>query len=391
MQLRFFLLIGFLALAIFAVAADDPPPQFEAEKRNGDTVKGALQNATIRLKTPYGTQDIEARVIQRLTFTPRDTPGGRDVVELMDGERTRGQVVTDPIVIGTTSVSPSEVREMRTLREEKVGLLAIVIALLTLSAMEIVLGIDNIIFLSILAGKLPEEQQPRARRLGLFFALATRILLLLSLSWMLSLTDPIFIIPDLPYFHDPEAREVSWRDVILLAGGLFLIYKSVKEMHEKLEQARSDRLETARAIGALNGPDGGASSQAPRPTKVPSFASVLIQIAILDIVFSLDSVITAVGMVDQVWVMIVAMVIAMGVMLLSAKGIGDFVQRHPTIKVLALAFLILIGVMLVAESLGQHIDKGYIYFAMAFAVVMEMINLRLRKKPAEPSAEKVTV
>ena len=201
--------------------------------------------------------------------------------------------------------------------------------------MEIVLGIDNIIFLTIVAGKLPEEQQPRARRLGLMLALGTRIVLLLFLSFLLGLTDPLFTIPDLPYFHDLEAREVSWRDLILLAGGLFLIYKSVKEMHEKLEAARTDREKAAETIGGANGP--GATPKAP---KVPSFASILVQIAILDIVFSLDSVITAVGMVDQVWVMIVAMTIAMGVMLISAKGIGDFVHRHPTIKVLALAFLI---------------------------------------------------
>jgi predicted tellurium resistance membrane protein TerC len=234
--------------------------------------------------------------------------------------------------------------------------------------MEIVLGIDNIIFLAIVAGKLPEAQQPKARRIGLFAALGTRILLLLSLSFLLGLTKPVFTIPDLPFFHDLEAREVSLRDLILLAGGLFLLYKSVKEMHEKLEAARSPHESAAKA------------------PKAATFGGVLLQIAVLDIVFSLDSVITAVGMVDQVWVMIVAMVIAMVVMMVFANSISDFVGRHPTIKVLALAFLILIGVLLVAESLGQHIDKGYIYFAMAFAVGIEMINMRIRRpKPAPPS------
>ena len=384
MQLRAYFLIGLLGLAIFALAADDPPPEFQIETRNGETATGPLQNPTIRLKTPYGTHDIDPRSIQRVTFSPRDTPGGRDVVEFTDRERTHGEVITNPIVVGNSSLSPADLREMNARREQKIGLVALIIALVTLSAMEIVLGIDNIIFLTIVAGKLPEEQQPRARRLGLMLALGTRIVLLLFLSFLLGLTDPLFTIPDLPYFHDLEAREVSWRDLILLAGGLFLIYKSVKEMHEKLEAARTDREKAAESITGTNGP--GATPKAP---KVPSFASILIQIAILDIVFSLDSVITAVGMVDQVWVMIVAMTIAMGVMLISAKSIGDFVHRHPTIKVLALAFLILIGVMLVAESLGQHIDKGYIYFAMAFAVIIEMINLRVRRKP--PSPVKVTV
>ena len=389
MRLRAVLILGLTGLALFAVAADDAPPQFRVELRDGDPVTGPLQNSTIKLETSFGSQEVNARSIQRLTFTPRDTPGGRDVVELTDRERLHGRVVTDPIQVGSTSLSPAAIRVMDAQREEQLGLVALIVALITLSAMEIVLGIDNIIFLTILAGKLPEEQQPRARRLGLMFALATRILLLLFVSWLLRLTWPLFTIPAIPYFHDLESREVSGRDLILLAGGLFLIYKAVKEMHERLEAARSDRAETARRIGQAVGATPAPGEGPAR--KAPSFTSVIIQIALLDIVFSFDSVITAVGMVDQVWVMIVAMVIAMGVMLLAAKGIGDFVHRHPTIKVLALAFLILIGVMLVAESLGQHIDKGYIYFAMAFAVVIEMINLRLRKKPEAPSAEKVTV
>jgi predicted tellurium resistance membrane protein TerC len=299
------------------------------------------------------------------------------VVEFTDDEHTQGQVQTDPIRVETggkvEEFRTDDLREMKAVKEEKLGLGTIVVGLITLSAMEIVLGIDNIIFLAIVAGKLPEPQQPRARRIGLLAALGTRILLLLSLSFLLGLTRPLFTIPDLPYFHNLEAREISLRDLILLTGGLFLIYKSVREMHEKLEAAREGTQE--------------AEAKLPRAT---SFGAVLVQIAVLDIVFSLDSVITAVGMVDQVWIMVIAMVIAMGVMWVFADGLSNFVGRHPTIKVLALAFLILIGVMLVAESLGQHIDKGYIYFAMAFAVVIEMINLRLRRKaPAKP--EKITV
>jgi predicted tellurium resistance membrane protein TerC len=234
-------------------------------------------------------------------------------------------------------------------------------SLATLTLMEIVLGIDNIIFLAIVAGRLPEHQQARARRIGLGAALGTRLLLLFTLSILLGLTAPVFVLPDLPLLHDLEAREVSWRDIILFAGGLFLIGKSVFEIHEKLEHARSQH------------ESGGQS--APKQT---TFLRAIVTIAILDIVFSLDSVITAVGMVDQLWVMVTAMVIAMIVMLIFAGPISRYVDRHPTIKLLALAFLILIGVLLVAESLGQHIDKGYIYFAMAFSVVMEMINLRLR-------------
>ena len=192
-------------------------------------------------------------------------------------------------------------------------------------------------------------------------ALGTRILLLCSLSFLLSLTKPLFTIPEIPYFNAADAREISLRDLILLAGGLFLIGKSVREIHEKLEAAKETPGKPAKV------------------TKPPTFAGVLVQIAILDIVFSLDSVITAIGMVDVVWVMIAAMVIAMLVMMAFAGSVSEFVARRPTIKVLALAFLILIGVMLVAEGFGQHIDKGYIYFAMAFAVGIEMVNMRLRK------------
>jgi predicted tellurium resistance membrane protein TerC len=254
------------------------------------------------------------------------------------------------------------------------------VALVTLTAMEIVLGIDNIIFIAIVAGKLPPDQQPRARRLGLAAALVTRLLLLASLSFVLSLNRPLFTIPELPFFHEPEARQISVRDLILIAGGLFLIAKSTHEIHDKIESTRASE-ET--------------------PTRVSStFAGVIVQIALLDIIFSLDSVITAVGMVnqdvviggvriDRIWIMSAAVVIAVGVMMVFANAIGEFVGRHPTLKVLALSFLILIGVLLVADGLGQHLDKGYIYFAMAFSVVVEMLNLRLRPRMQSQGAEKV--
>jgi predicted tellurium resistance membrane protein TerC len=229
------------------------------------------------------------------------------------------------------------------------------ISLLTLTALEIVLGIDNIIFISILAGKLPPDQQGRARKLGLTLALVTRILLLMSLTWIMGLTRPLFTLPILD-------QGVSGRDLVLLLGGLFLIWKSVREVHEKLE------LE-----------DGHVTN-----TKaVASFAGVIVQILLLDIVFSLDSVITAVGMADNIWVMVAAVVIAIGVMLVFAGAIGDFVNRHPTLKMLALSFLILIGVTLIGEGLGFHIPKGYIYFSMAFAFAVEMLNLRMRSKEAK--------
>jgi predicted tellurium resistance membrane protein TerC len=236
------------------------------------------------------------------------------------------------------------------------------IALLTLTILEIVLGIDNIIFISILASKLPVEQQARARTIGLALAMIMRILLLLSLSWLIGLTEPIFELP-LPFLSE-EARQISGRDLILLSGGLFLIGKATHEIHE--------RLEGEEAHGDAN-------------KKAVSFNAVIAQIILLDIVFSLDSVITAVGMVDEVPVMIAAVVIAVSVMLVAAGPISDFVSKHPTVKMLALAFLLLIGVNLVAEGFGQHIPKGYIYFAMAFSVLVEMLNLlAARNKKREP-------
>lgn len=230
------------------------------------------------------------------------------------------------------------------------------ISLFTLTLLEIVLGIDNIIFISILSGKLPPDQQPRARRLGLGLALFTRVLLLLSLSWVVKLDHPFFT-KDFGSFQ----LAISWKDLVLLLGGLFLIYKSVREIHEKLE-----------------GEDGEKTSKL-----VPSFNGVIFEILMMDIIFSLDSVITAVGMVKEIGVMITAVILAMVVMLVFVNQISDFVNRHPTIKVLALSFLILIGTMLVAEAFHQHINKGYIYFAMAFAALVEGVNIRVRTKAAK--------
>ena len=226
------------------------------------------------------------------------------------------------------------------------------IALVTLTVLEIVLGIDNVIFISILAGKLPQEQQGRARRVGLALAMITRILLLLSLNWIARLTEPLFAV-----FH----FEISGRALIMLGGGLFLLAKSTYEIHERLEG------ETAHASAKVKA----------------SFHSVITQIILLDVVFSLDSVITAVGMANQLWVMITAVIIAVLVMLWASGPISDFVNRHPTVKMLALSFLLLIGFSLMAEGLELHIPKAYIYFAMAFSVFVEMLNLRSRGR-AEP-------
>lgn len=242
------------------------------------------------------------------------------------------------------------------------------ISLLTLTVLEIVLGIDNIVFISILAGKLPESQQKKARRLGLALAMITRVLLLLSLNWIMQLTAPLFNMGDWIGIQNEEWLKklaISGRDLILLTGGLFLIYKSTTEIHEKLEGEHENQKER----------------------KVQTFAGVIIQILILDVVFSLDSVITAVGMADEIGVMIAAVVIAVVVMMFSANGISDFVNGHPTVKMLALSFLLLIGVSLLAEAFEQHIPKGYIYFAMAFSVLVEFLNLKMKKgkknKPVE--------
>ncbi|HEY0054155.1 MAG TPA: TerC family protein [Pedobacter sp.] len=235
------------------------------------------------------------------------------------------------------------------------------ISLITLTLLEIVLGIDNIIFISILSSKLPKHQQKKARKLGLALAMITRILLLLSLNWVMRLTSPLFNPGEWIGVTKEGLLEkiaISGRDLILIIGGLFLIYKSTSEIHEKLE-------------GDEHQQEGG---------KVHTFTGVIIQILILDIVFSLDSVITAVGMADEILVMIAAVIIAVGVMMVSAGGISRFVNDHPTVKMLALSFLLLIGVSLLAEGFEQHIPKGYIYFAMAFSVLVEMLNLKMKSK-----------
>ena len=234
------------------------------------------------------------------------------------------------------------------------------VALITLTVLEIVLGIDNIIFISILSGKLPRDRQPRARSVGLFLAMLTRIALLFSLTWVMRLTEPLFVL---------LAQEISGRDLILIFGGLFLVAKSTHEIHNKLE---GEEGETSKAIK-------------------PSFTSIIVQIMLLDIVFSLDSVITAVGMVSNIAIMVTAVVISVGFMLVFSGPISDFVHKHPTIKILALSFLLLIGVTLIAEGFHQHISKGYIYFAMAFSVFVEMINLRFRKKVAPVLLREVIV
>jgi predicted tellurium resistance membrane protein TerC len=225
------------------------------------------------------------------------------------------------------------------------------IALLTLTVLEVVLGIDNIVFISILAGKLPPDQRERARKLGLSLAMVIRILLLLTITWVMRLTTPLFTIVE---------QEISGRDLILIIGGLFLIAKSTHEIHDKLE-----------------GEEGHGNARV-----AASFGAVITQILLLDVVFSLDSVITAIGMAESVLIMVLAVVIAVGVMLVSSASIGDFVDRHPTVKMLALSFLLLIGVSLMAEGFEQHIPKGYIYFAMGFSIFVEMINLRVRGKSA---------
>lgn len=225
------------------------------------------------------------------------------------------------------------------------------VAFATLTVLELVLGIDNVIFISILSGKLPPEQQAKARYIGLTMALVMRVILLFSLSWVMTLTTPLFTLPVVNH-------AVSGRDLILIIGGLFLIAKSTHEIH-----------------GSLEGEEGHASKKV-----YASFTSVIIQITVLDIVFSLDSVITAIGMVDRVPIMIAAVVVSIIAMMLFAGSIGAFVQKHPTVKMLALAFLLLIGVTLLAEGFHQKIPKGYIYFAMAFSVMVEILNMRLRRK-----------
>jgi len=234
-------------------------------------------------------------------------------------------------------------------------------SLVTLTAMETVLGIDNIIFIAILVGRLPKESQNKTRNMGIGLALLIRIILLFSISWIMTLTEPLFTVID---------HSFSGRDLILLGGGLFLLAKSTFEIHHKIEGDPQIHLHEAEHVGAH---------------KKISPRIMLLQILILDIVFSLDSVITAVGMANQIPIMVTAMILSMVIMLASAGKISSFVERHPTIKILALSFLLLIGVMLVAESFGAHVSKGYIYFAMAFSLIVELLNMRYRKKQQNPS------
>ena len=228
------------------------------------------------------------------------------------------------------------------------------IAFLTLTALELVLGIDNIIFISILVDRLPPREREKARRIGLFLAMFMRVGLLLGLSWIVGMTAPLFTF---------TGTEISGRDLILILGGIFLVWKSTKEVHQLTE-----------------GEEGHASGKVR-----DSFAAIIIQIIIIDMVFSLDSIITAVGMVDEVAVMIAAVIVSVGLMMLFARGIGEFVSAHPSIKMLALSFLLVVGVMLIAEGFDHKVPKGYIYFAMAFSVAVEMLNIRMRKKKAAPS------
>ncbi len=239
------------------------------------------------------------------------------------------------------------------------------ISLLTLTILEIVLGIDNIVFISILSGKLPQSQQKKARQLGLALAMITRVLLLLSLSWVMGLTSTLFNMGDWIGITDHgwlEKLAISGRDLILLIGGLFLIYKSTHEIHNKLE----------------------SDEESESNHKANSFVGTIVQILILDLVFSLDSVITAVGMAEHIEIMIAAVIIAVIVMMFSAGAISNFVNDHPTVKMLALSFLLLIGVSLLAEGLDQHIPKGYVYFAMAFSVLVELLNLKMKKNRKKP-------
>jgi predicted tellurium resistance membrane protein TerC len=225
------------------------------------------------------------------------------------------------------------------------------IALVTLTVLEVVLGIDNVIFISILAGKLPKQNQEKARRVGLMAAMGMRILLLMSIAWIVRLTAPLFTLPVVD-------QPVSGRDLILIIGGLFLLFKATREIHDKLE-----------------GEEGHVTARV-----APTMTAVITQIMLLDIVFSLDSVITAVGMADDLSIMVAAVVIAVGIMMFAARPVSEFVDAHPTVKVLALSFLLLIGCSLIAEGFGVHIPKGYVYFAMGFSVFVEMINLRVKKK-----------
>ena len=332
----------------------------------GEAITGEVRFHTLKLQTKNATHEFGIAKVASVIIDEIEGDTVRATVELTDHTRMAGQLLTPEFALetsaGTRTLKPNEMARMVFQHPKDMSLIAAIVGLLTLTLMEIVLGIDNIIFIAIVAAKLPEEQQPKARRIGLAAALVTRLLLLASLSFILGLSKPLFHLPEMPFLNNAEARSISWRDLILFVGGLFLIAKSTMEMREKIEHAQQ-KVDT-------------------KPKKTAKFAKIIVQIAILDIIFSLDSVITAVGMVNEIWIMVVAMILAVGIMVAFAEPISRFVDRNPTIKVLALSFLILIGVLLVAEGLGQHMNKGYIYFAMAFSVVVEIINMKLRPRPA---------
>lgn len=353
---------------------DQPPGTSPLELQQGSESKrtATMAPGIIRLKATYGFIELDPLKLKQLSIAKTETGKVLATATLGDKSHLTGELLAAPTV--TADSKPVDLTQADDLvvtftHPKDTSLVAAILGLITLCLMEIVLGVDNVIFLAIVAGKLPTAQQPLARRIGLFAALGTRLALLGSLTFLLQLTRPLFTLPEMPFFESIEARGISWRDIILLVGGAFLIAKSTFEMHEKLEHAKEQQSGTGVA------------------KKAASFAQVIVQIAIIDIIFSLDSVITAVGMVDEVWVMITAMLVAVGVMLVAAEPIARFVDRRPTVKILALSFLILIGVMLVVEGLGQHIDKGYIYFAMAFSVGVELVNIRLRGSPSPMPGE----
>jgi len=374
--LRFVVLIAILSTVALSSVFAQEKPATEKPATSGDFKLTPLEgeprsihpkDRTIRVETSFGTTDVKLDAVIKVTFHVQDGQPMADV-ELTDHSILKGKLLTTQLTDDKgEAISLAGIRELVPTNDIPKSWLALILGLITLSVMEIVLGIDNVIFIAIVAAKLPPEQQPRARKLGLLAALVSRLVLLASLSFLLGLTKPLFTLPDSLVIHDLESREVSVRDLILMVGGTFLIYKSVREMHDKLEHAKKTDAE---------------KKEAPKAT----FTQVLVQIAVIDIVFSLDSVITAVGMVKELWVMVAAMTIAMGVMLVFSDFIAEFVEKHPTIKVLALSFLILIGVLLVVEGFGQHVDKRYIYFAMGFAFLVEVINLRVSRPASPPKA-----
>jgi predicted tellurium resistance membrane protein TerC len=350
----------------------EKPISVELTKTDGSKILGRYGPRTIQVKTEqFDEVTIDTDKLKSLIFA--EDGGTVSVsVTLTDNDTLDGQFLSSSIPVtiqGRAEVyrPGSEIQQVRFLHSKHQTLLGAVLGLITLAVMEIILGVDNIIVLAIVSDKLPQHEQVIARRIGLIAALLTRLGLLFTLTWLLGLTKPLFYLPENPLLTAPESRAISLRDLILAGGGAFLIRKSVKEMHESIEHRQSI-----------------AHPQAVRKPSARFWPTIAL-IAGIDIVFSLDSVITAVGMVDEVWVMVGGMLIAVGVMMIAAEPIARFVAKHPTVKILALSFLILIGVLLVAESLGQHIDKGYIYFAMAFAVAVEMVNMRMRPSNAVES------